>query len=126
VRNVTRKIVLHNKSRIARDMFTQGVGLMFRRPGPDDCLVFVFSPPQPVRFHMMFVFGPIDILALDETGKILALKKDFASWTLWNPRVQTGIRKGELVIASTVVELPPGTIARTGTKVGDRISVSGL
>ena len=58
---------------------------------------------------MFFVFGSIDVIALDGTGAVVALKERFWPWTIWHP----GVR------ASAVVELPVGTIARTKTAVGD-------
>jgi uncharacterized protein len=112
VMNLTRRCVLHEHPRIAASFMEQAKGLMFTRP-TNDCLIFPFLPARRVSMHMWFVFGPIDILALDGQGKVVALRKDFRPWTLWVPGV----------FASAVVELPAGTIARTGTAIGDRVSV---
>ena len=63
--------------------------------------------------HMWFVFGSIDVLALDGTGKVVALKERFRPWAFWS----TGMP------VSAVVELPVGTIERTKTSIGDNIAL---
>ena len=83
---------------------------MFARPG-NRCKIFLFMPARKVKLHMWFVRGPIDVLALDGKGTVVALKKDFRPWQYWSPGVT----------ASAVIELPAGTIERTGTAVGDTI-----
>jgi len=109
ITNKTRKTVLHANPRWAFTALQQSLGLMFRRPGPDDCLIFLFLPARRVRFHMWFVFGPIDMVALDGKGNVIALKERFAPFAFWMPGIN----------ASAVLELPLGTIARTKTAVGD-------
>jgi hypothetical protein len=108
--NATRKQVLHGAPEVADTHLRQGLGFMFQRP-KDRCIVFLFLPARTVRMHMCFVFGAIDILALDGTGKVIAMRERFSPFTFWHPRV----------VASCVVELPVGTIARTGTRMGDTV-----
>jgi uncharacterized protein len=112
VRNITRSAVLHQTPRFAVSTVEQVRGLMFKRPAAGDCLIFLFLPARKVRFHMWFVFGSIDIIALDGKGVVIALKERFAPWMFWSPGVN----------ASAVIELPVGTIARTKTAIGDKIA----
>ena len=112
IRNLTRGTTLHERPRWALTPWQQARGLLFRRPR-DDAIIFLFLPARPVTLHMWFVFGPIDVLALDGTGRVVALKERFLPWAFW--------RTGAAV--STVLELPDGTIARTRTNVGDVIGL---
>ena len=115
--NKTRGTILHENPRYLTTAAQHAKGLMFTRPfrrADDPALAFIFLPPRSVRFHMWFVFGPIDIIALDGKGTVLALRERFAPWTQWNPKVS----------AVCVLELPPGTIASTKTKVGDTVVLS--
>jgi uncharacterized membrane protein (UPF0127 family) len=111
--NRTRGTLLFERPRWALTVWQQARGLMFRKPGPKDCIIFLFLPSRPVSFHMFFVFEPIDIIALDGTGKVIALRENFRPWTMWRPGLD----------ASAVVELPAGTIAKSGTAVGDVIEL---
>lgn len=62
---------------------------------------------------MFFVFGPLDIIALDGKGTVIATREALRPWHVW----KIGHH------ASAIVELPAGTISRTQTEVGDSISL---
>ena len=111
VKNLTKKTVLGTRPIVLRSTLSQALGLMFRKS--PECMIFLFQSPRIVRMHMMFVFFPIDIIALDGSGKVVALVERLLPWRLWNP----GVR------ASAVVELPQGTISSTKTQVGDQIKL---
>jgi uncharacterized protein len=108
--NKTRGVTLHSNPEWALTTAQQAKGFMFRRPR-DACIIFLFLPQRRVGLHMWFVWGAIDVLALDGTGKVLALKKRFLPFAFWYPGVD----------ASAVVELPAGTIERTRTALGDTV-----
>ena len=60
--------------------------------------------------HTFFLKFPIDLLILDNKGRVkLAKTVRQNRIAVWNP------------ILKTVVELPAGTLLRTGTKLGDSI-----
>ena len=111
--NRTRKVVLHANAKMLTSMFQQARGFMFRRPG-DDALIFLFMPARFEAVHMFFVFGPLDVIALDGQGRVLALKEMLRPWRMWNPGVKM----------SAMIELPAGTLRRTGTAVGDHVTIS--
>lgn len=69
----------------------------------------VLSPCRSV--HTMFMNFPIDILFLDESGRVVT-----ALGTVEPYRRSPAVRR-----ARFVVELPAGTVADTGTKPGDRL-----
>ncbi|MDD9952778.1 MAG: DUF192 domain-containing protein [Candidatus Woesearchaeota archaeon] len=112
MRNKSKETVLHENPRWATSVWQLAKGFMFTAP-KNDALIMVFSSPQEVRLHMLFVFAPIDVIALNESGKVIAIKEEFKPWTFWHPGVK----------ASAVLELPAGTIARSRTEVGDTIQL---
>ena len=65
--------------------------------------------------HMFFMRFPIDVLFIDKKNVVVYSIENIKPWTIsrvvWN--------------AKYVVELPVGTIERTGTKVGDKIEMVG-
>lgn len=110
--NETRQRVLHASPEWALTPWQQAKGFMFSSPG-ERALIFLFMPARRVALHMWFVFGPIDVLALDGTGRVVELRENFRPWSLWRTH-------GEV---SAIAELPAGTISGTGTTVGDRIEL---
>ena len=111
VYNQTRKKWLHKEAKTATNIFQHSFGFMFQRPN-NRAILFKFDPPRKILLHMWFVFGSIDVLCIDE-GKVIALKEQFKPWTFWDAGC----------IAPAVIELSSGTIARTRTKVGDKIAL---
>lgn len=108
--NTTRKTVLAAAGSILRNPLRQAVGTMFHRlPGS---YVFVFPSPRRVAITNLFVFQPLDILWVDEHGAVLAVKEAFPPFAL---------SVSPPVTACGVIELPAGTIARTRTRIGDRV-----
>ncbi|MBR9692583.1 DUF192 domain-containing protein [Candidatus Woesearchaeota archaeon] len=69
-----------------RNPFSQGLGLMFRKPQPDTLYVFNFSREVKLSFHMLFVFWSIDLYLLDKKGSIVEMQKDFWPFTTYRPR----------------------------------------
>jgi len=64
--------------------------------------------------HTRGMTFPIDVLFLDRTLKVVAVEEDL------HPGRMTAIRWK----ARTVLELPAGTLRRTGTRPGDQIDMS--
>jgi len=68
-----------------QNAFTQGAGLMFRKPAPKTAYVFPFGRAVKVGFHMWFVFSPIDLYLLDEHRRIIEVKRSFRPFTSYRP-----------------------------------------
>lgn len=62
---------------------------------------------------MFFVFGPLDIVALDGKGAIVAMREVLRPWRIWSIDHH----------ASAIIELPAGTIAKTKTEIGDQVTL---
>ena len=65
--------------------------------------------------HMFFMRFPIDVLYLDRENRVVRIQEGLKPWRV-GPLHTNGARY--------VIELPEGTIARTGTHVGDQIRIT--
>ncbi len=63
--------------------------------------------------HTFFMKYPLDILILDNNSRVTKLKQSLMPNNIffWNPK------------HSTIIELPPGAIIASKTKVGDFIDI---
>jgi uncharacterized protein len=111
ITNQTRGTLLATRARGARSFLARGRGLMFTDALPDG-EGLVIEPCSSI--HMFFMRFPLDVLFLDREGQVLFMYNGIKPW-----RVGRHVRG-----ARTTVELPEGTISRTGTQVGDRVVVS--
>jgi uncharacterized protein len=110
VDNVTRQVALVTQGRIADTFFTRLKGLVGvrRLPAGDGLLI---TPCREI--HCMFMSIPIDVLYVDKQDRVVALDPNMQPW-----------RVGRVVKAAhAVIELPAGTLAATGTAVGDQLRV---
>jgi uncharacterized membrane protein (UPF0127 family) len=109
--NQTRRTTLVEHGKVANNAWTRFKGLIGVRELPDgDGLAIV--PSSGV--HCMFMSIPIDVIYVDKTDRVVALDLNMKPWTVGRPH------RG----AHYVIELPAGTISRTGTQVGDQLRVS--
>ena len=66
------------------------------------------------QVHMFGMRYAIDVVFLDDTGRIVGLTEALAPWRV-SPLVKA---------ATSVIELPAGTIAQTGLAAGQAITIS--
>ena len=107
IKNTSKHMILTGSYNICNNIFTKGMGLMFR-PKPS-CLVFNYDKEVNVPLHMWFVFFPIDVLWLDSNLKVVHVLKDFKPFSSYNPKT----------LAKYIVELPAGSI--NDTEIGDQL-----
>lgn len=62
--------------------------------------------------HTHFMRFPIDVLYVSRADRVIAIDENMGPWRFG--RIQRGARY--------VVELPAGTVAATGTEVGDKVT----
>jgi uncharacterized protein len=121
-RNLTRSIDVATRLEVADGLWSRFMGLM-GRPGiePDSGLWLTGN-----GIHMMFMRFPIDAVFVgrpaagagpDAARPVLSVHGGLRPWTGLVPLVRG---------ATGVLELPVGTIERTGTAVGDEIALEGL
>ena len=112
--NRTRKKKLAKAGSICESTSSKARGLMFtsRKGFQDRALIFTFSRSAARQLHMFFVFYAIDVLFLDEKRRIVEIKERFKPFTVYSPREKS----------KYIIELPAGTVQRTGTRIGDAAS----
>ena len=81
-------------------------GLMFRRKIIP--LILVFSTPSYVSLHSWFVWFAFDVISIDDSWKIIEIKRGMKPWELYSPKVKV----------SYVLETPVNFLdARLGERV---------
>lgn len=107
--NLTRGCILANRVRKARRFWERAKGLMGRSSLEEGEGLLIEPCAWIHTFGMAFL---IDVLYLDDEGEVA-----HACCSLRPNRLGPLIRR-----AHSVLELPAGTIVRSGTKIGDRLS----
>lgn len=108
LRNVTRDTMLAACCRVADSYFPRLIGLMGAKslePGEG----LLIRPCNSIHTH--FMRFPIDVLYVSREDKVVAIDEAMVPWRFG--RIHRGVRY--------VVELPSGTVAATGTLVGDTV-----
>lgn len=91
-------------------------GLMLRCKFPSGtALLFKFNKPGRHSIHMFFVRFPIDLVYLDSDFRVVELCEGLRPWRMYRPKA----------MANFLIELPAGTIKRTKTSIGHKISPRG-
>ena len=110
VTNITKDILLANTCEVADSFWSRFCGLMLRK-NLDPSSSLLLKPCNSI--HMLFMRFPIDVVFLDESNRICGMCESIKPWRVssvyWD--------------SVQAVELPAGTIARTGTIEGDIIAI---
>jgi uncharacterized protein len=111
IHDETRDVILVERGRVADNVWTRFKGLIGVRNLPQgDGLAII--PCSGV--HCMFMSIPIDVVYVNRDHRVVALDPDMKPWAVGRMHREVHY----------VIELPAGTIARTGTQVGDQLLVS--
>jgi len=112
--NMTKNHMISNKVVFADTTFQKFRGLMFKnRKEVNYALVFDFKKAlkDSAAIHMFFVFFPIDVVYLRDS-KVVDLHRAVQPFTAYlAPKKH----------ADTLIELPQGTIWKSGISIGDEI-----
>jgi uncharacterized membrane protein (UPF0127 family) len=109
-RNLDTGTLVANRVTVATKKVERAIGLLkHSNLGPGEGLLI--TPCRGV--HTCGMRFTIDVLALDETGRIVDAVEELAPWRIRLPR------RG----AVSVLELPAGSLARTHTERGHRIEL---
>lgn len=117
-RNLTRERLLAGDLEVAASFWARFRGLMGRAALPPGRGLYL--PGNGI--HMLFMRFPIDAVFLGRPGpagecQVVALRSNLRPWWGLVPYVRGAV---------AVLELPAGTIAATGTAVGDVVVVEGV
>ena|ERR1051326_3704556 len=112
VRNQTRGSLIGEAVDVADTSTKRRVGLLkHQRLEPGTGLWIL--PCESV--HTFFMKFPIDLIYLDKRRKVRKVRNAVPPWRL-----------SACLAAHSVLELPAGTAAETGTKVGDELAIEEL
>jgi uncharacterized protein len=112
VRNRTRNSVLAQSADVADTSETRRTGLLKKeRLEPGEGLWIV--PCESV--HTFFMKFPIDLVYMDKKRKVRKVRHAVGPW-----------RMSACLTAHSVLELPAGTAAESGTVAGDELAVEKL
>ena len=109
VLNRTRGTALGDRILLADNVMSRLRGFLFRGE-PEAGEGMLLSPCQAV--HMIGMRFPLDVILIDEAGTVVAIHEDLRPWQ-WTPVNRQALH---------ALELPTGTIGRTGTQTGDALS----
>lgn len=112
VHNVTRGTTVAVDVRVAKSMLARGRGLMFE-PGLSPESGLLIEPCGSI--HMFCMRFAIDVLYVDRDDRIVRAQRALKPWRI-GPLHTCGARY--------VIELPVGTIERSGSNVGDQLRVA--
>ena len=105
-----RGVVLAERLRVADTHWTRLRGLLGTHTLPDGDGLWI----KPCRqVHMFGMRYAIDVVFLDAAQSVVGLTSDLQPWRV-SPLVKA---------AATVLELPAGTIKRTGLREGQRLTI---
>lgn len=111
VENLTREVVLVSNGRVANNFFTRLRGLVGVKHLAEGNGLLI----QPCnQVHCMFMSIPIDVVYIGMDGRVLAIDATMRPWAVG--RMVRG--------AKSVLELPAGRAASTGTKIGDQLQIT--
>jgi uncharacterized membrane protein (UPF0127 family) len=108
-KNETKGTVLSSRARVASSILERSIGLLGTSALPAGEGLWL----KPCRgVHTFFMRYPIDALFLDGQGVVVS-QQTLKPWRIsgWNTR------------AEGVLELPEGTLAKSKTEVGDKVSL---
>jgi len=89
-------------------------GLMCRHAlAADAGMLFDFGAPRLVAMWMRNTFIPLDVLFMDQTGRIIDIEQNMVP--------HSTEARGPSQSALAALELPAGTAARLGVRQGDRV-----
>jgi hypothetical protein len=112
VRNETRRTILAEAAEVADTSAKRRTGLL-----KHNCL----EPGQGLwilpceSVHTFFMKFPIDLVYLDKRRRVRKVRRAVPAWRL-----------SACLAAHSVLELPAGTIERTGTAAGDQLAIEKL
>ena len=109
VRNADREVDLGDRVRVA-DRWWPRLRGMIGHPEPTDGEGLLLSPCQGVHMHWMGY--PLDVAFLDDEGRVVALYHGLRPWRFSKTHKN----------AACALELKAGTLERTLTEVGDRLT----
>lgn len=109
--NRSKESVLAETYEECRTFWQQTRGMMFRSKVVP--LLFIFPKAKIVKLHSHFCPGHMDLVFLNENWEVVEMQSE------WPPGSKYAPQQPYIFL----LELPPGTIAKTQTEVGDVVNI---
>ena len=109
--NLTKQAIIATRARLAASWWARAVGLLTRRRLEDGEALIL---PKACSIHTCGMRFPIDVVVVNREGRVQAVVAPMPPWRLspwWRE-------------AGAVIECPVGTLARSSTVAGDRVTWS--
>jgi uncharacterized membrane protein (UPF0127 family) len=110
IRNLTRGSDLASRATLARSFLARGLGLMGRRALPSGGGLILYPGNN---IHMLFMRFQLDIVFVNRHDVVVGLRAGVRPW----------IGIAWCLEGRYTLELPAGTIAASGTQVGDQLQL---
>ena len=109
--NATKDSVLAHSFEECKTFWQQTKGMMFRKEVVP--LVFFFPKETSLKLHSWFCPDNIDLVFLDENWEVVELYSEWDTWSSYSPQKKFMF----------LLELPRGTIFKTGTQIWDTVHI---
>jgi uncharacterized membrane protein (UPF0127 family) len=109
IRNLTRGVSLADRAEVADTSAKRRTGLLKHDGLEPGCGLWIV-PTEGI--HTIGMKFPIDVLFMNRERRVVKIRPNMGKW-----RLALSLR------AHSVLELPAGATARTGTAVGDQLEV---
>ncbi len=109
--NKSKESVLAHSFEECRTWWEQTKGMMFRKEVVP--LLFAFSKEQIVNLHSWFCPDNMDLVFLDENWEVVEIQSEWDTYSSYSSRKP----------CLFLLELPRGTIWKTGTQIGDTVHI---
>lgn len=111
VHNETRDCVLSSQVRVADTGWTRLVGLLGQSSLPADSGIWITPSNSIHTIGMRFAF---DVVFISKSYRVVGLRAGIRPFRITLPNFK----------ARSVLELPAGTISRSGTEIGDQLRIA--
>ena len=112
IKNLTKKTILAEKTILRQSLLEISTGLMFHPRLKNSAMLFDLKKEKLASLHMLFVFFPIDVIYLSSEKTVVETKQSLRPFSFYFPKHK----------ARYIIELHEGTIKKTKTEAGDKIS----
>ena len=113
INNQTKGCIIAGNIITANTFLSRFIGLMGRKELPEGHGLLI-TPCNSI--HMFFMKFPIDAVFLDKRNTVVFIIENIMPWQI----------SKIIYNASSVLELPAGSVASSGTAVGDKLAFSRL
>jgi uncharacterized membrane protein (UPF0127 family) len=108
LRNLTRDVVIAERPEVAVSFGQRARGMIGRRFGAFDAMIL----PACGAVHTFFMTQALDLIFVDNSGRVLALRADVPPW-----RALISGPGG----TATTIELPAGSLQKIRVEVSDQL-----